>query len=318
MTVTQPHSPGTWRWMGAATVHVTVVGVMLAGALSVAPAHAQHTSPLARVEALDLDPAKVGRVTVYFTPADREHADRLAVLAEETAAYFEGEFGTSFPLHLAVLNPEDWFDPWTDGDAQAYGEPWGWVQDLLIGVPASLDEGVLIFGPDNEADLRRVQFVMLHEFGHLANKQYLHPESQRSYSSVRWFEEFLATYFAYAFVRARYPSWAEASHREWVDFIEGYSPPVLSLDWTFMGDLPAQERGPTYAWYQILLNLRVATVYEDHGLDFLRQVKSRLVWDQAGEWTTQSVLSTLEEFAPGFEAWAEELQNGDYLPRNQH
>ncbi|MGH7572404.1 MAG: hypothetical protein ACREMK_11255 [Gemmatimonadota bacterium] len=257
---------------------------------------------------------------MYFAATDRAHAERLAALVEECAAYFESELGSSFPLHLAVLRPEDWFDPWNpgaDGDAYPYGSPWGWVQDLLMGVPASLEEGVLILGPDDDANLRRVQFVMLHEFGHLANKQYLHPDSPRPYSSVRWFEEFLATYFAYAFVRSSYPEWAESSRREWWDFIEGYTPPVLSLDWGFMRDLPVGERGQTYAWYQVLLNLRAAALYEEHGLDFLRQVKDQLKWDEVGEWTPESVLSALEEFASGFETWAQDLENGDYLSPGQ-
>jgi len=309
--MTEHRPPVTPGRMGAASVRMVAVGLLLAGAGSVPAAHAQEASPLARLGALDLDTAKVGRVTVYFAAADRAHAGHLAALSEEAAAYFEGELGASFPLHLAVLDPEEWFDPYAGGDVQPYGGPWGWVQDLLMGVPASLDEGVLILGPDDDANLRRVQFVMLHESGHLANKRYLHPESPHPYSSVRWFEEFLATYFAYAFVRSSYPKWAEASRSEWLDFIEGYTPPVLWLDWSFMRDLRPEEFGQSYAWYQILLNLRAAAIYEEHGLDFLRQVKDQLAWDGAGEWTTESVLSTVEGFAPGFEAWAEDLENRD-------
>lgn len=302
----------------AAPVGVIAVGLLLAGEVSVPAAHAQQASPLARVEALDLDTATVGRVTVHFAAADRAHAEQLAALSEEAAAYFESELGTSFPLHLAALGPEDWFDPWAGDDSGRYGNPWGWVQDLLMGIPASLEEGVLIVGPDDDANLRRVRFIMLHEFGHLANKRYLHPESSRPYSSVKWFEEFLASYFAYAFVRSSYPEWAETSRSEWSDFIEGYKPPVLSpLDWSFMRDLPPEESGQTFAWYQVLLNLRAAAVYEEYGLDFLRQVRDQLAWDEAAEWTAESVLSALEGFAPGFKAWAEDVANGDYLSRGQ-
>lgn len=312
------HSHATRRGMGTAAVGVIAVALMFAGVVCVPAAHAQRASPLTRVEALDLDTATVGRVTVYFAAADREHAERLAALSEEAAAHFERELGSSFPLYLAVLGPEDWFDPWADDGFGQYGSPWGWVQDLLMGVPASLDEGVLIVGPDDEADLRRVRFVMLHEFGHLASKRYLHPESSRPYSSVKWFEEFLASYFAYAFVRSAYPEWAETSRSEWSDFIAGYTPPVLSpLDWSFMRDLPPEESGQTFAWYQVLLNLRAAAVYEEHGFDFLRQVRDQLAWDEAGEWTAESVLSTLEGFAPGFEAWAQDVAIGDYFPRRQ-
>lgn len=312
------YSPATRRGMGTAAVSAIAFGLMFAGAVPIPAAHAQRVSPLARVEALDLDTATVGRVTVYFAAADRAYAEQLAALSEEAAAYFESELGTAFQLYLAVLSPEEWFDPWADDGFGLYGNPWGWVQDLLMGIPASLDEGVLIVGPDDDANLRRVRFVMLHELGHLANKRYLHPEGSRPYSPVKWFEEFLATYFAYAFVRSSYPEWAETSRREWSAFIAGYTPPVLSpLDWSFMRDLPPEEAGQTFAWYQVLLNLRAAAVYEEHGFDFLRQVRDRLAWDEAGGWTAKSVLSALEEFAPGFEAWAEAVANGDDLPSHR-
>jgi hypothetical protein len=179
------------------------------------PGASQASSPLATVEALGLDTVTVGRVTAHFAATDRQVANRLAVLSEEAAAYFERELGASFPVRLAVLSPADWFDPYPGGDSLPYGMPWGWVEELLVTAPASLSEGVLISGAAPEADRRRVHFVLLHELGHLASKRYLHPDSPRPYSPVRWFEELLATYFAYAYVRAHDAEWAEASRREW-------------------------------------------------------------------------------------------------------
>ncbi len=298
----------------------TIAGNLLHAMLAVtlltafsAATRAADTSPLARIEALRLDSAKVGRVTVHFAPSDRDYAHQLATLSEAAAAYFERELDGSFPLHLAILSPEHWFDPYSGGDSPPYGMPWGSVEDLLMAVPASLDEGVLILGPDDKANRRRVRFVMLHEFGHIANKRHLHPESSVPYSSVRWFEELLATYFAYSYVRAHDPGWAEASRREWVDFLNGYSPAVLSLDWGFMRELPPVEFARTYAWYQILLNLWVSDVYEERGLDFLRAVKDELPWKESGTWTTEFLLPALEEIAPGFEARIDNLQRGGYL-----
>lgn len=278
-----------------------------------AATRAEDPSPLKRIEALHLDTVKIGRVTAHFVPTDREYAHELATLSEAAAAYFERELDGSFPLQLAILSREHWFDPHWGGDSLPYGIPWGSVEDLLMTVPASLDEGVLILGPDDKANRRRVRFVMLHEFGHIANKRHLHPESPIPYSSVRWFEELLATYFAYSYVRADDPEWAEASRREWVDFLNGYSPAVLSLDWGFMRELAPDEIARTYAWYQILLNLWVANLYEERGLDFLRAVKDRLPWKDSGTWTTESLVPALEEIAPGFEARAVNLERGEYL-----
>lgn len=287
---------------------------ILAGLASASPARAQDPSPLARLEALGLDTMQVGRVTVYFDATDRERAEQLASLSEANAAYYEDELGVSFPLHLAVLSPEHWFNPYEGGELEPYGMPWGWVPEQLMTVPASLDEGVLIFGPDELANRRRVQFVLLHEFGHLASKQYFHPTSNRDYSSVRWFEELLATYWAYAFVRSHDPEWARKIQGEWVDFVAAYTPPVLSLDWGWnvMDGLPPEEWARLFAWYQNLLNLRVAELYEEHGVGFLRAVKDQLAWEDGGDWTTASLLPALEEIAPGFVAWADGLQRGEY------
>lgn len=282
----------------------------LSGGSYVTVAHAQNPTPLARMQASGLDTLTVGRVTAYFAAPDRAHAERLAALSESAAAYFERELGARFPLHLAVLTSEDWFDPYPGAERYPYGMPWGWVEDLLMTVPASLEQGVLISGSDRDADLRRVQFVLLHELGHLANKRYLHPDSPRPYSSVHWLEELLATYFAYAFVRTHDPRWAEAGRAEWATIVEGYTPPVLSLDWPFMRELPPGEAARTYGWYQNLLNLRVAELYEKHGLDLLRRLRSELPWSRSGEWTTETVLPILERVAPGFQAWADGLSSG--------
>lgn len=299
---------------GAGVQRRLAVLAMLAGFVAVAPTSAQDASPLARVRSLGLDSARVGGVTVHFAAADRTRAERLGALANEAASYYANVYDTTFPLHLAVLGPADWFDPYVAGGTPPYGSPWGWVPDLLMTVPASLDQGVLILGPDHDANARRVEFVMLHEFGHLANKRYLHPESARPYSAVRWFEEFLATYFAYAFWESRYPSHAAASRAEWADFAAGFTPPVVSLDWTFMQDLAPLEYGQTYAWYQVVLNLHAADIFRAEGLDFLRRVRDEMSWDASGEWTTRSVLASVNGFAPGFGAWAEAIQNGEYPP----
>ena len=179
-------------------------------------------------------------------------------------------------------------------------------------VPASLEEGVLIFGPNRRANLRRVRFVLLHEFGHIASKKYLHPEGPHPYSSVWWFEEFVATYFAYAYVSAHDSEWAQASRKEWLEFVRGYAPDVLSLDWGFMRELPPENLARTYAWYQMLLNLWVADLYHERGLDFLRVVKNRLPWEDSGGWTTELVLAALEEIAPGFQSKVDNLRDGNY------
>lgn len=124
-----------------------------------------------------------------------------------------------------------------------------------------------------------------------------------------WFEELLATYFGYAFVHSSDSAWAEAARREWLGEVRAFTPRELSLDWSFMRDLPGPEIARTYGWYQFMLNLRVADIYEQRGLGFLRELKEKLPWNDSHNWTTASLLPLLEEVSPGFEHWAESLQS---------
>ena len=293
------------RWVTAG-FHITIGLSGVATSVT-----AQSPSPIEMVRAIGLDSGDVGGIRVHHGPSDREHALQLAALCAEAVSYFEGEFGPSSPPQLAVLRPEHWFVPYAGGEGEPYGIPWGWIPDLLIAVPASLDEGVLITGPDRSADLRRVRFVMLHEFGHLASKQLLHPRSGQPYSSVRWFDELIATYFAYAFVSASDPDWARKAQDEWQNALKEFTPAVVSLDWSHFRDLSPVEFARTYAWYQTLLNLHAATLYEEHGLDFLRGLRDRLDWQNAANWTTERLLPTLDGLAPGFQTWAASLGRGE-------
>ena len=267
-------------------------------------ADAQSLQPLAQLESLHLDTSKVGRVTAYFEPTDRIRAEELATLSENASAFFERELGIEFELGVAALSPEHWFSEFPN---IPYAIPWPSMPDKLIFMPSSLREGLLIQGPTELADRRRVDFVLLHEYGHIAAKAYFRPADDRDYLTVKWFEELLATYFAYAFVRASDSAWATAARDAWRSEVQRYTPAELSLDWSFMNDLPGDELARTYAWYQFMLNLRAAEIYDQHGIRFLEMLQEQLPWLEADDWNTAVVLPLLEEIAPGFEAWEASL-----------
>lgn len=276
--------------------------LVVATSLLLSPAvQALGLPPLARLQALGLQTTEHGRVTAYFAPADRARAEEMAELTERAAAYFERTLGLRFGLGVAALAPEHWF---SDIPGIPYAIPWPSMPERLIFVPSSLEEGLLVEGPTELDDRRRIDFVLLHEFGHIAAREYFRPSDEADYLPVKWFEELIATYFAHAFLQASDPAWARAARAAWLDELGGPAPAVLSLDWSFMNGLPGDELARTYAWYQFMLNLRAAEIHDAHGLEFLRALKERLRWQEAGEWTTAGLLPQLEEIAPGFEAWA--------------
>lgn len=273
--------------------------------MAVTPLGAQNVSPFERVQAFDLDTLQAGNVTVHYPPSERARAEELANLARDASAFFERELGVSFELGVVALTPEDWFEPIP---GVPYAVPWNWVPDRLIFVPSSLAEGVLVRGRGDRTERRRiVDFIMLHEYGHLATKEYFLSGTDHDDVPISWFDELLANVFAYAFVRSTDPAWAQAGREMWAGVVESSTPATLSLDWSFMNELPPDELVRTYGWYQNMLNLRAAELYDEHGLDFLRALKSELDWDQMSDWTTASLLSALEEIAPGFRHWAESL-----------
>jgi uncharacterized protein (TIGR02246 family) len=301
--MTEHRNAITARNVQVAPLPLLAMVLLLAGLGSGPSAQAQEASPLARVEALGLDTARVGRVTVYFAPADRGRALELATLAEGAAAHFERELGISFEFGVAALTPEQWF---SEFPGVPYAIPWVSMPDRLLFVPSSLSEGFMVRGPTPLHDRRRIDAGLLHEYGHLVEKAYLRPESEQNQLPGAWFGELLANYLAYAYISSADPEWAEAAKAMRRAVVEGYTPSVLSLEWGFMNELPPEELARTYAWYQNLLVLRAAALYEAQGLCFLRALRDRLGKDP-GSWTTASLLPLLEEVAPGFDAWANDL-----------
>lgn len=124
-----------------------------------------------------------------------------------------------------------------------------------------------------------------------------------------WFEELLATYFGYAFVHSSDSAWAEAARREWLGEVRAFTPRELSLDWSFMRDLPGPEIARTYGWYQFIAQPARRRHLRTAWPGFLRELKEKLPWNDSHNWTTASLLPLLEEVSPGFEHWAESLQS---------
>jgi len=283
-----------WAW--------SIALVLVAQSVWAAP-----PSPLETVKHLSLESARAGRVDYYFAGPDQARAQAMARLVDHAALMYERQFDLKVPVSLAALGPDNWF---SEFPGIPYAIPWVSISEGLLMLPSSLTQGVLIKGPDALADRRRVDFVALHEFGHLASKAYFRPAAPEPDVPVSWFDELLATFFAYAYVAQADPEWASAARAEWVREIEGFTPKVLSLDWRFMRTLPGPELSRTYGWYQIVLNHRAAEVYERHGIEWLTGLKSSLSWPDAADWTPEILLQQLDTAAPDLAAWARHFGSG--------
>jgi hypothetical protein len=89
--------------------------------------------------------------------------------------------------------------------------------------------------------------------------------------------------------------------------VEAFDPPVISLHWSFMNDLPGNELARVYAWYQQMLNLEADELFEQAGTEFLPALRQHLPWDRASDWTTDMLLPLLAEVNPHFQDWEQRL-----------
>lgn len=281
---------------------VALMALVLVWHVAPIEAVAQRPSALAQLDTLGLESGQIGRVTYFHAAPDQARAEALAVLVENAAALFDRELDLRFDVTLAALGPDDWF---SEFPGVPYAVPWASISERLLVLPSSLTEGVLLVGPTEVANRRRVDFVALHEYGHVAAKEYFRRDAAEPYVPVAWFEELLATYFAYAYVAEVDEDWAEAEHAEWEIQLRSYTPPVLSLDWRFMDALRGPELSRVYGWYQFLLNKQAAALYERHGLTLLPRLKAMLPWESAPTCAAEALLRDLDTVTPKLAEWAE-------------
>lgn len=260
-----------------------------------------------RIKDLGLSTFSTKEATVYFDKPDSIRGREFEDLSSNIVRFYEQHFGISYNLKVAALEPRNWF---SEFPGIPYAVPWPYFPDRIIMMPSSLTEGIMI-NPKRSRQENKwfVDFVLIHEYSHFLEKDYFRPADKNDYISVKWFGEFIANYFAYAYIYSVDSAWAAGAKNMWRENLKAYTPNTFSLDWSFMNNLPPQELGPTYAWYQVMLNLKAAELYEKDGLKFLHTLKAKLPWHQVREWNTQKLLTLLETFYPGFEEWSENIES---------
>lgn len=291
-------------WRAAAGI------VLFATVLLTSPAQAQVDSTLIRVRAASVDSAAAA-VPLYFSAGYGERAADLGALIASAKTYLRDLLGVSADLYLAVLAEPEWEQVGSAPYGIPYvslGRPW------VVVLPAVPERGVLhenfrqALG--DEGALTMIDNIGFHEAGHVFISEYLYPEDAPETPPVRWFDEFLAQYLAYALLRDLSPDRATV----WDAYTEAAlaqpAPQMTSLadfDAAYYGYLSTPEGAPNYGWYQSMFARRVAEVYEQRGLAFLAALQKDLPWRRFERWTTDDVLERLERIEPGFQPWAEQL-----------
>jgi hypothetical protein len=260
-----------------------------------------------------------GEVPLYFSPCCEKRASEHRAMVEDSLRFHREAIGGDLQLTMAVVNQTDWESVMLQaGLKNGYGEPFVTPPPHITFIPAD-DGGTTTrvalakrplmtpamlrqlgnFGLSFEDAAKKVvTFVGLHELGHT--------QAQRAgvpfHNVRRWFSEFLATYFAYSYLKKQQPAVAVV-----VETVASL-PPVEKPVYTTLEEFHrfyGQKMGPVnYRWYMSQLNRRAIEVYAQEGVEFLRKVKAEF-GDRLNEpLTDEQLIERLERISPGFRSWA--------------
>jgi hypothetical protein len=255
-----------------------------------------------------------GEIPVLHTPGYGARAAALQSMLEEAAGFFADSLGVRAPVSLALLDEAHWtamtpipytFPFYAPGPGIIFlgATPEGIVSaGLRAGaehLPAERLARIRAAGfTVEDASTAAVDLIGLHELGHLYVRAYgIQPPGH-------WLNEFLATYFGYAFLRRARPELAEM----WLGIIPpppGQRPPHTSLedfDRMYFGVGPEN-----YSWYQGMFSAQVGEVFAARGLGFLEGVRDAFPAGTVDPVAADEAMARLERLHPGFAAWAGEM-----------
>ena len=257
------------------------------------------------VRSLKVDSLKAG-LTIYFSPGYKERAEYLGDILIEAKQFFKDSLGVEYNFHLAVLDEAQWNElKWP----YPYGMPWNnATRPYVIFMPADTSHGAVVDDLSNFLERGTanefVDNIGFHEVGHTYVCEYIYggrfsdPEIP-----FRWFDEIMANYFCYAFLRSNYPGMADilfdVATRSYNTEVFTYT--TLQQFEEHYFEIPP----PNFHWYQTTFLKRVFDVYNEKSLSFIRDVREKISWDK--ERTTEDLLAELEAIAPGFFVWANQL-----------
>jgi hypothetical protein len=259
-----------------------------------------------------------GGVRLFYSRGLERRATALRERLTLAMDHFAARLGVRPTTYLAVLGSKDW----QLASGVPYGVPWSNSSNAAIvcmpathdvfdafvvamrkrGLPSeALAEKLRASGLSlEEATRRAADALMYHELGHNLAVAY------GIGAPNRWFNEFLANYFMYAYqVETRSDPLAplyDEVRREWV---ANLTPAHTSLD-----DLERQYLGvgiENYGWYQARIEERAAEVFNAQGLTFAARARDLFPLAGTRRLPVAELLDRLEQIGPGWNAWSQRL-----------
>ena len=302
------------------------------------PAQAQQKTLTQRVQEATNNHSSTDKITVYYSPQYERKALELRSMLEGMMLYFNDNLKVKMSFTLAVLDEPQWnrvvstmqrrdifmlemnkpsgLEPFR----VPYGIPLSSTPPNIVFIPATGDNqptknvlSVKATAPDfvlrairengltyEEAAQKMPDLIGFHEVGHNYVDEY------GIHATQTWFREFLAHYFAYAFLSKKYPKTARLFLALHEALIAGIKPKHTSLE--DLNNLSTGVGAENYGWYQAQLLRMAARVYERKGLSFVSDVKKAFPMSENDSVSMEVGLQRLEKIYPGFVEWSKNLK----------
>jgi hypothetical protein len=293
---------------------ISLIVVMLP-TLTTAQTEQKQLTNAEKLHNLKLDSTNVGEL-VYYSKGYSERAKVIGKQIENAKLFYLDSLNIDVQIKIALLDT-------TDYNSMTLTLPYGlpFVNNGLIFQPADLSIGAVrdmyapfagtasdkIISNLNNAGFEykdalnfMVDLIALHEIGHTQVYSYELDAKQA------WFNEFMASYFGYAYMQIREPKMAVVWDNIMQAGFESYVPKHRSLN--EFNELYVGVGVGDYVWFQNAFQERIKEVYSKRGLDFIRLAKEKLSDSSFQPETADELLEFLEEIEPGFIKWAEPLE----------
>lgn len=275
------------------------------------------------VQNLQLD-SIISGYTAYYSSGFQSRAQYLEQLIFNSNNFFKQSLGIDILLKIALLDTID-YSKISSSQATPYGFPF--VEDTENGMitilPAHTEYGAVYSAylesfqsPSDKAisNLKKighnpetsipimVDLVALHEIGHMQAYAF------EIHNKQPWFNEFIASYFGYAYMRRMEPEMAIIWDNVTFTGYKNYTPNHDSLE--EFNELYFGVGGEDYVWFQNAFQVRIKEVYDSMGTEFIKKVQG--IWTKDFEpQSAKDLLEELDKVTPGFSDWADRIKK-DY------
>lgn len=282
-------------------------------------AQADYQESVEKVRTLPLDSARHG-IIVHFPEDGEERARELGPVLGEALEFFADSLGVDLDFRLALLKEEHWKEltnsPYAIPYVRSEGssaiaflplDQDGVVYDLMISlkdrISPDLREEVAETGLSyEEFSGKMVDLIGFHEIGHPYSSLY------GIGRPALWFNEFVANYFLYAFLRTHYPEDAHIWDLSTQVILNDYDPEYKTLE--DFEKYYVRVGADNYGWYQANFESKANDLYEERGFSFIRELKENFP-EGEGELSKEVILARLEKMEPGFKEWAKVFEAKD-------